>query len=677
MRRDNQPWQPMPRAALTWTESGTPGSAEFGDIYYSRDDGLAESRFVFLAGNDLPARWGGHPRPAFVVAETGFGTGLNFLLTWQAWARAAGPRPALHFVSVEQFPLRREELARALAPWTELADYSGQLLESYPEPIPGVHRLVLAGGAITLDLWWAEAGEALANMRERGLPLVDAWYLDGFAPARNAAMWAPALLQNLGGLSRPGATLATFTAAGAVRRALQAAGFAMRKAPGFGRKRERLLGTLDQAPPRPAPTASPWDLPGRFESPPRSALVIGAGLAGCATAAALARRGVAVQLLERNALADGASGNRQGVLYTRLSRRHSALADFALASFLFASRGYRALFEAGDLEAGTDGELCGSFHQQADNRELQDMSELEDMAERLAALPELARVLDAGTASALLGVRQHAAGYWFPTSGWIWPAAACRAWARREGVTLREHCGPLSLARHGDQWLALAADGKALASADCAVIACAGDSTAFTGLDWLPLQAIRGQTSALPSGPPFEQLRAVLCHEGYIAPAAGAEGHCIGATFNLGDGETRPRPADHRHNLDTLAAAVPDWSGALAALAPESLPGRVGFRCATPDYLPIAGPVPDLPSLVERFAGLRQNARRDIAHYGAFMPGLYLNTGHGSRGLTSAPLAAELVASQACGEPLPLPRDLSRALAPARFPIRDLGRNRL
>lgn len=682
MQRDNQPWQAMPAPRLQWSDAGVPGSSDFGDIYFSREDGLAESRYVFLEGNGLPGRWASHARDEFVIAETGFGTGLNFLLTWQAWAGQPRTRPRLHYLAVEQYPLRRTDLERALAAWPALSPFATELLEQYPPPVPGCHRLCLAGGAITLDLWWAEAEDALAELDAHGRRWVDAWYLDGFAPARNAAMWSEPLLQRVGALSRAGATVATFTAAGAVRRALQVAGFSMRKGPGFGRKRERLLGshgtttavadatTADAArgANRPLPTGTPWDIPAHTAPAPRSALVIGAGLAGCATAAALARRGIRVSLLEAGAVAEAASGNAQGVLYTRLSRRHSALSDFALLSFAHASRRYRALLADGQLRPGHDGELCGCFHQQDDGEELA------ILAERLAQVPELASVLDAAAANARLGITQHSAGYWFPDSGWLSPPALCRAWAAAQGVTLREHCGPLQLRRREECWQAVTAAGECLAQADCAVIACGGASGGLTGLDWLPLQPIRGQTTHLPAGPPFDQLRAALCHEGYIAPASGE--HCIGATFNLGENTAQLRPGDHRHNLDKLAAAVPAWADALAACNPDTLAGRVGFRCTTPDYLPLAGPVPDTPALLATFAGLRQNARKAIASPGHYMPGLFLNTGHGSRGLSSAPLCAELIASQACGEAPPLPRYLSRALAPARFLIRDLGRKR-
>ncbi|TXS92685.1 bifunctional tRNA (5-methylaminomethyl-2-thiouridine)(34)-methyltransferase MnmD/FAD-dependent 5-carboxymethylaminomethyl-2-thiouridine(34) oxidoreductase MnmC [Parahaliea maris] len=681
MQRDNQPWQAMPPPRLQWSDAGVPGSSEFGDIYFSRDDGLAESRYVFLEGNGLPQRWANHPHDEFVIGETGFGTGLNFLLTWQAWAALPQPRPRLHYVSVEQFPLRRADLERALAAWPALATFAAELVDQYPPPIPGCHRLLLAGGAITLDLWWAEAEDALADLDDHGRRWVDAWYLDGFAPARNAAMWTDSLLGRIGALSRAGATVATFTAAGAVRRALQAAGFSMRKGPGFGRKRERLLGThagtvpvegatADTTPPasRPLPAGTPWDIPARSTPAPRSALVIGAGLAGCATAAALARRGLQVSLLEAGALADAASGNAQGVLYTRLSRRHSALSDFALLSFAHASRGYRAMLASGQIRAGVDGDLCGCFHQHRDTEELA------VLAERLADIPELASVLDPETANARLGITQTRAGYWFPDSGWLSPPALCRAWSAAAGITLSDHCGALQLRREGESWQALNASGEVVAQADCAVIACGTASGGIAGLDWLPLQPIRGQTTHLPAGRPFNQLRAALCHEGYIAPAPGE--HCIGATFNLGEDTSLQRPEDHRYNLDKLAAAVPDWANALATCEPDSLDGRVGFRCTTPDYLPLAGPVPDTPALLEAFAGLRQNARKAIASPGHYMPGLYLNTGHGSRGLSSAPLCAELIASQACSEAPPLPRYLARALAPARFLIRDLGRKR-
>ena len=671
MKPSNSPWQPVTPAALQWSSTGAPRSARFGDIYYSDEDGLEESRHVFLRGNDLPARWRAWPGGHFCIAETGFGTGLNFLLTWQAWLALPAPRPRLHYLSCEQFPLQRDDLARALACWPQLAPVASELLRHYPGLVPGQHRLLLQGGQVTLDLWWADVNTALPDLQGRGLPLVDAWYLDGFAPARNESMWRPGVLEAVARLSRPGATFATFTAAGAVRRQLAAAGFTVTKTPGFGRKRECLRGRLDSTAATAPPVLEPaWDrgATGAAAAPER-AIVLGAGLAGCTVAAALARRGVAVTLLDQGGLAEGASGNPQGILYTRLSPRHSPLVDFAVQSFSFAATFYSQLFAAGALLPGRDGDLCGSFHQQPHD------AGLEDMAQRLRAVPELARVLDPAAAGEVLGVAQHSHGYWFPRSGWLRPAAVCRALVDHPAIELLENRGPLSLQRGAGGWRATDAAGSCW-QAPCAVIATGTASAAQPGLDWLPLQAIRGQTTQLPAQAPFDCLRSALCHQGYIAPAAGG-GHCIGATFNLREQTRELRREDQRDNIEQLARAIPAWRAALEGLDPATLGGRVGFRCASPDYLPLAGPVPDHNAFLADYAALRSNARVPLATAGRYLPGLYLSTAHGSRGLGSAPLAAELVASEICGEPPPLGRDLARALAPGRFIIRDLKRNRI
>lgn len=667
MSRNNQPWRPLQGADLDWSDDGTPRSPRFDDVYYSRENGLAESEHVFLQGNRLPARWQTR-RDSFCIVETGFGTGLNVLLTWQHWRALPGARPRLHLVSIEKFPPQREDLARALARWPVLQPLATELLAAWPGLLPGQHRRVFDGGALVLDLWWEDAADALADLAVRG-PAVDAWYLDGFAPARNPDMWTDTLFSAMAAASRPGATFATFTAAGQVRRGLAGAGFRVEKVPGFGRKRESLRGDWPGGAAVCAADNTPWEQPATAAPTPSSALVLGAGLAGCSTARALAERGVQVTLLDAGDRAGGASGNAQGILYTRLSRRHSTLVDFALQSFDFAAQRYAAMFATGALEQGLDGALCGSFHQSTDDEEMA------VLGERLARLPELAAVLSPAQARDHIGVQPARAGYWFPRSGWLNPPAVCRAMSAHPGITLREGCGPLSLQPAGSGWAALAGT-EPVAAADVAIICTGGDTTAFDGLDWLPVQAIRGQTSHIPATAETASLRAALCHEGYIAPARESQ-HCIGATFNLRDDDVSLRAADHRHNLDALAAAVPDWAPWLAGLDSDGLPGRVGYRCASPDYLPLAGPVPDRDAFLQTFAALRQNARQTIPSRGNYVPGLYVNTAHGSRGLSSTPLVGELLASMICNEPLPVDRELQRALAPARFLVRDLGRKRL
>jgi len=670
MKRANTAWRAVEAAAVGWTDSGHPVSLAYDDVYYSAENGCEESRYVYLRGNELPQRWQTGATTGFCVAETGFGTGLNFLLTWAAWRNTPGPVAQLHYLSFEKHPLRKSDLATALSAWPELAPLAAQLLEQYPGLVPGQHRVLLEDGRLVLDLWWEDVEAALPDMAGLGRTLVDAWYLDGFTPARNTAMWESGVLAAVARLSRPGATFSTFTAAGKVRRQLESAGFLVTKVPGYGKKRDCLRGRLEHAGTRGQEYLdTPWDLPTEHRSSPRTAIVLGAGLAGTTAAAALARRGIEVTVLEKGKTAGAGSANDQGILYTRLSRRHSALTDFSLQSYRFSSNSYRNLFATGALEPGLDGALCGTFHQNFD------ATENALMASALEPLEEFATVLDASAANDKLGVAQNAAGYWFPGSGWLKPAAVCRASLQTPGIELVEDCGQVSLGRTVGGWLATGCDGQTW-EADCVVIAAGTNSKDLAGLEWLPLQAIRGQTTRLPTSQLFSELRAALCHTGYIAPARAGE-HCIGATFDLDDFDESPRAGDHQNNLAKLASAVPGWQEALAQLDPARLKGQVAYRCASPDYLPLVGPVPDREAFLQDFAALRKNAKQTLPRRGQFLPGLYLSTAHGSRGLTSAPLAAELLASQICGEAPPLCRELGRALAPARFIIRDLRRNRI
>lgn len=670
MKRDNSPWRCVQAATLRWSETGPPVSDTFDDVYYSQDNGLEESQHVFLQGNNLPQRWHNHPRRHFCIAELGFGTGLNFLLTWQAWRESPEPRPDLHYLSIEKHPLTHQDLARALACWPTLDMMAIPLQNAYPGLLAGQHRILLDEGRVRLDLWWEDAAEALPDLAARELPLVDAWYLDGFAPSRNASMWTAQILNAAAALSHPGASLATFTVAGQVRRNLTDAGFRVNKVPGYGHKRECLRGVFEKKHTVQTSTdLSPWDIPATAPGRPDCALVVGGGLAGCATAAALARRGIKVTLLDQGSLAAAGSGNDQGILYTRLSRKHSSALDFALQSFQFATCSYRNMFLAGELTAQRDGNLCGYF-QQSDNAG--DMAALRDA---LVGLEELAQVLDAAGASDVLGIDQPSAGYWYPGSGWLRPVAVCRALLDSEKIRVIENCGEVSLRFEGGDWQAVA-DGKILAQAACAIAATGTGTTTIQQFSWLPLQTIRGQITHLPAASIFDSLRAALCHEGYIAPAREGS-HSIGATFEISSDDPTPRACDHRANLEKLASAVPAWRDTLDALDPATLEGRVGYRCASPDYLPTVGPAPDVARFLSDFGSLRKNARHPVASRGSYLPGLYVNTAHGSRGLTSTPVAAELLASMICGEPPPLSRTLCRALAPARFIIRDLSRNRM
>lgn len=690
------PDTPPAPARILWDDDDQPRSADFEDIYFSTRDGLAESRHVYLDGNDLAARWRRlSDHDPFVIGETGFGTGLNFLAAWTLWRDSAPPAARLHYLGVEAFPLAPDDLDRALSAWPELKERAAALAAAYPACLaPGLHQLVFDAGRVRLTLALAEAATGLDAFLDSAHPRhrrprrgVDAWFLDGFAPAKNPEMWRPAVLERLQALSAPGATFATFTAAGAVRRGLRDHGFEVRKAPGFGRKRDMLRGRLVRPATRPAAAefpASPYP-DGRphawhliADAPPPGAqtrvAVIGGGLAGCHAARALARRGLSVTVFEAEPdLARGGSGNAQGVLYAKPAPGGGLAADFSLAALLFAQRHYRALWDRDDPCLGA---ACGVLHLAADEREAGGQATL---VERLGA-PALCRQLERSEAEDIAGVPLPAGGLWFPASGWLSPPAVCRALIA--GIEPADRPLGVRQARvarlapdPGGGWRLFDEQDRLLADAGHVVLACANALAGFAQCAALPVQPVRGQVSRVDTGraPAAGRLRVALCAEGYVTPARDGR-ISFGASFHPGDAAVDTRAVEHAHNLARLRRNVPGLVP--DDVIPEDCGGRAGLRCATPDRLPITGPVPDRDRMVERFALLRKNANAAIADAGAWHEGLWVSAGYGSKGLAYIPLASEWLASQIIGEPPPLGPELRVGLSPARFLIRDLKRGR-
>jgi tRNA 5-methylaminomethyl-2-thiouridine biosynthesis bifunctional protein len=648
------------QASLDWDEQGQPLSAQFDDVYFSNENGLEETRYVFLANNQLPERFAALDDGAhLVIGETGFGTGLNFLCAWQLFEQQAAPGARLHFVSVEKYPLSRADLQRALTLWPELAPQAEALLAQYVALHPGFQRLVFADGRIVLTLLIGDALELFGQLDAQ----VDAWFLDGFAPAKNPDMWTPELFAELARLSKADTTLGTFTSTGYVRRRLNDAGFKMKRVPGLGKKWEVLkggfIGTAEA-------TEKPW-----FARPPqpvgaRSALVVGAGLAGCATAASLAQRGWQVTLLERhNAIAQEASGNPQGVLYLKLSAHGTTLSRLIVSGFGHSRR----LLE--QLHRGTDWDDCGVLQLAFDAKEVQRQAQL------AAAFPaDLLCALDKTAAEEKAGITLPAGGLFYPEAGWVHPPALCALLSQQPNIQLQLHQEALELRRDGDSWQAWNGE-QLLASASVVVLASAAEIKAFSQSASLPLKRIRGQISRLPTTAASRALSTVVCAEGYIAPPRLDE-HTLGASFDFNSDDLTLNSADHASNLQLLEEISPELSGALnaAALDPEQLQGRAAFRCTSPDYLPIVGPLADAAAFAEAYAVLGKDARQVPDTPCPWLDGLYINSGHGSRGLITAPLSGELIAAWLNDEPLPVPADVAQACHPNRFALRALIRNK-
>lgn len=647
-------------AQLDWDEHGQPLSRGFGDVYFSRASGLEETRYVFLAHNELPLRFAALPAGGRLsVGETGFGTGLNFLCAWQLFERTAPADTRLHFVSVERFPLTRADLQKALALWPELAPWADALLAQYVAVHPGFQRFVFAEGRVVLTLLVGDVLERLPELDAR----IDAWFLDGFAPAKNPEMWTPALFAELARLSAPGASLATFTSAGFVRRGLNAAGFAMQRVKGFGQKREMLAGRFEGTPQE---AAKPWFARPPRPAGPREALVIGAGLAGCAAAASLARRGWQVTLLERrNGVAEETSGNPQGVLYLKLSAHGTALSRLILAGFGFTRR----LLQR--LEPGRDWSPCGVLQLASDAREAARQAEL------AAAFPaDLLHGLGRAEAEERAGVALDSGGLFYPEAGWVHPPALCAHLAAHPNIRLLTHREVLDLHREDGQWCARAGE-TLLARAPVAVLCGGAEIARFPEAAGLPLKRIRGQISRLPATAASRDLQTVLCAEGYVAPPRDGE-HTLGASFRFDSTELELTAEEHAENLQLLREISTDLAERLQAdrLDPAALDGRAGFRCTSPDYLPIAGPLADAAAFAEAYAVLGKDARQVPQHPCPWLDGLYVSSGHGSRGLLSAPLAGELLAAWLDDEPLPVPRAVAEACHPNRFGLRRLIRGK-
>lgn len=633
MSGDADPYElKRPHALIDWAEGG-PVARVAGDVYFSKEDGLAETRSVFLDAAGFPRRF--RADGATVVAELGFGTGLNFLALWDLFRRTAPEAARLHFVSVEGFPLHLADARRALSAFPELEALSAPLLAAWPSPLKGPHRRIFDQGRVTLTVFHDLADAALPQMDFAA----DAWFLDGFAPAKNPDMWSQDLFDQIGRLARPGAPAVTFTVAGAVRRGLATAGFTVEKKPGFGRKRERLEAIYAGKPP--APAATPFIAPLPVAGP---VAIIGGGVAAANLAGALTRRGLPFEVFADGGWAAGASSAPLGLLTPRLEAADRPHNRALLAAFDFA----RAFYE------GLDGfEPTG-------------VARLADEARSAERLQRLSDLLDDGfewmapdQAQARCGLGGALGGMWMARAGQVRPARlvaalAGEAPARDVRITGVEHTG--------EGWRLASARGP-LPGAYAAVIVAGGwDANRLLDAAKLPLEASAGRVGVYDSE---RTLPGPAAWGGYAAPLDGRV--LIGATHVKGDDPGEADEADAA--LAALASAAP---GGEMTLGPR-VSDWGGVRAATPDRLPVVGalPGPDFAAVWARAArgGPPPAEGADPALAGPLVLGAF-----GARGFAHAPLLAEHLVSALAGEPLALERGGAEVLHPARLLWRRLRR---
>lgn len=577
-------------------------------------------------------------------------------------APLSGNGSRLHFISVEKYPLTQADLRKALAAWPELAPLSQPLIDQWPLPVSGCHRLLFADGRIRLDLWFGDIKEMLPQVPHPATGLVDAWYLDGFSPAKNPEMWTQDLFDDLARLARPDATLSTFTCAGFVRRGLIAAGFAMKKVKGHGSKREMLAGVREGKVPQ--QSIAPWYA--RPAGREGEVLIIGGGIASAMTALSLVERGRHVTLLcEDGEPASGASGNRQGALYPLLNGEHDALSRFYSLAFGFARNRLLALAKHHPVAFS----LCGVTQLGYDDKS----------AAKLAKMslgpfpPELMHPLSAAEVEQVVGLPCDADGVSYPLGGWLCPADLTRAAIREAQASGRLevvfNAAVTRIAEEADGWHLESRDGRQWHAPNL-VVAAGHQLPALLPFAELPLYPVRGQVNHVPTTAGLSQLKTVLCYDGYLTPAHNGV-HCIGASYGRNQTDLAYRTDEQEQNRARLQACVPHqhWPAEVDVSGAQA---RTGVRCASRDHQPVAGPVARLAALADHDV----NAPADQQIALPLHAGLYVLGALGSRGLCSAPLCGELVASEICGDPLPLAADLLEALHPARYWVRRLRRGK-
>lgn len=639
--------------------NGLPFAPEYDDRYFSRESGLAETRHVFLQGNQLPLAW--QNQAHFVIAETGFGTGLNFLATWQAWQTDPQHCETLHYISIEKHPIPKQQLAKLLAHWAELSEFSHELLAQYPPVLAGFHQLHFANQQVKLTLCFADALDALKDLVAK----VDAWYLDGFTPAKNPDLWSPALFQALAEHSQAQATLATFTVAGQVRRDLQAAGFHCEKRTGFGQKREMLTAYFSQ--PATKTSEKPWFSLPQIHSPKQTVTVIGAGIAGCQIAYALAARGWQVCLLERHAQpAQEASGNRAGVLSPKMTAEPDWGEHFYRQAFLYAVRQLKRLAKKDanhELEWFPCGALQLNHNASAAKRWL---------ALKARGLPsDFIQLIDAATASNLAGLPLAVGGSFFPEGGYLYPPSLCRKLTAHPLIQVQTQSEAIHLSQTAEQTWQVFNGTELIAESTVVVLANGKDVGQFTQSNFLPLLPVRGQTTQAEPSSYTQQLKITLGHEGYLTPAIQGQ-HIFGATFERGKASACLKASDDALNYQQLQQYLPEFAAELTAIKSS----HAAIRITTPDRYPYIGPLPDPELFRQAYAGIQHGRKHQDWPSAPYQTGLFIGAGYGSRGLTTSALCSELLAALIHGEPLPLERSLYYKLHPARFLLKKLQQNR-
>ena len=654
-------------AKIHFNQENTPVSDKFDDVYFSNQDGLAETHYVFLEGNQLWERWVNYQEAHFVIAETGFGTGLNFFAVTTLFREFRQKHPdsplkRLYFTSFEKYPLPLDALQQAHLAYPQFSHLAQHLQQNWLNPIQGCYRFHF--DETTLDLWFGDVAENLPQLGDYMNGKIDAWFLDGFAPSKNPDMWNEQLYQQMFRFTKPQGTFATFTAASAVRKSLENAGFDITKRKGFGKKRECLSGQKTHE--KLTALSAPW-----FHSQPanlnkQDIAIIGGGIASLCTAISLVKRGAKITIYcEDEQTALNASGNKQGAFYPQLSDDNERNIRFYIHAFAY---GHQFLQWAIQHKIEFEHEFCGvalcAYNEKAESK-----------LNKIAALnlpSDLYQSLSQTELSEKVGLPLPFGGGFIPQGAWLAPRQLVQhafAFLEKQGVQIKTSQKVTALSQTENGWQITTAENKTF-NHEVVVLANGHKLTDFEQTQKLPLYPVRGQVSQIPTSANLLKLKTVLCYDGYLTPVDQAKtSHCIGAS-HVRDNATREFSlTEQQENQQKIQQNIPeDWtkevdtSGNLA---------RIGVRCSVRDLTPMMGAVPHFSAQQVQYQNLfNLRRRKQPIEQAENYSNLYLIGALGSRGLTSAPFLGETLASLIYGEPLPMSEELIHNLMPNRSWVR-------
>ncbi len=607
-----------------------PISKQFGDVYFSKDNGLLETRHVFLNGNDLPVRLAHlHDFEYFTVAETGFGTGLNILALWQLWQQVRPHNHShLHAISVEKFPLSKSDLIRALNAWDELKPLATQLIQQYPYALAGCHRLSFPNERFSIDLWLGDAQDIFPTLPK--IAPVNAWFLDGFAPSCNPELWEEKVFNHVVRLSDYGTTFASFSVAGVLKRGLKQQGISISRPKGFGHKREMLkaiwlkpeIPEMTPEKPQDSPDISTLktDQPAYCASPQfkqRHIAIIGAGIAGLSSAWAFAQRGHQVTIYDQSAPLAGASGNPLALLNPKLSPIAQCADHLMTLSWQYA-RHYYPHFQAFRPL---------SIHQLIQK----DPQEALDLADQYST-----DIFDLITATEI-GLETEFESLYLKQAGAVSPHQLCQEILAHDLIDFNiaqiSKCEKLDNA----QIQIVDENSHILADFDHVIVCCARNSASFFS-HYPRLRAIRGQVSWFKNTEYTLDPKQAYSFGGYCMQLD-AEHLILGASFHPEREDDAVEHADHVHNYELIHTAFPKYADTFPSI--QDWQGRASVRAQTLDYFPVIGQGVD---------------DREV----------YTFSGLGSKGFLFAPLCSEILAAVVLKEACPISQDLFDKLSPTR-----------